>query len=680
MRRIAAEGGSATSAAGGLETGLLLAAVLAAALPHLARLPFVALAAFSLALLWRTGAWWGRWPLPARDRPALLLLKFVLAGGLFVYVIASSGGLGREAGVALLVALAGLKLLEFRTRADVHRVFLLLLFLLVTAFFHSQTPLTALHTLGVLLLALVALSAAHDPERVEDLRTRVRLVALLLAQALPVLLVAWLLFPRPSGPLWGLPQDAFAARSGLSDSMDPGSISELTLSDEVVFRASFVGDLPPPAVRYFRGPVLWRTDGRIWRVEPRMETEPAVLVEPGDGPRIDYTVTLEAHQQRWAFLLDWPVSIPAGTRMARDLTVRWPRPLERRTQYRATATATAATGTLSPLEQRLGLELPAGAFTGARALALGWRRALEEARPSGSVPPGPQPELTMALVDAALAHFRGEEFHYTLRPPQPEGDPVDDFLFVSRRGFCEHYAAAFVVLMRAAGVPARVVTGYQGGQWNAVGGYLLVRQRDAHAWAEVWRDGHGWVRVDPTAAVAPERIERGVGEAVPALAGGLVDAPALHGMWMQIDALQNAWNQWVLGFDQGRQRRLLANMGLPEPSVPRLAVWLALAVTAVLLLTGLGWWLAGRWRNAERPPDAARRALRALERHYARRGLARPAHEPPLAWLARLARADASSAPALQGFAGLYERARYAGLPVSHAELAQSRRAVERGG
>jgi transglutaminase-like putative cysteine protease len=687
---------SSASAAGDLEIGLLLLAVLAAALPHLARLPALALAAFTLALLWRTGAWWRGWPLPARDRPRLLLLKFALAAALFIHVVLTSGGLGREAGVALLVALAGLKLLEFSTRADTHRVFLLLLFLLVTGFFHSQTPLAALHTLGVLMLALFALSAAEDPERVLDLGARTRLVLVLLAQALPVLLVAWLLFPRLSGPLWGLPQDAFAGRAGLSDRMTPGSISELTLSDEVVFRAAFTGEPPPPSARYFRGPVLWRTDGRSWQGDPRLETEAPPRLEPAAAERIEYALTLEPHHQRWALLLDWPVGLPQGMHMARDLTVRWPRPLHRRTQYRAVAATAVRTGEPSALERQLGLELPEGAFAGARALAQGWRAALTDtdpgegaATPATGAPPGNEapgevasgevaPAVAEALVQAALAHFRREDFHYTLRPPLPEGDPVDDFLFVSRRGFCEHYAAAFVVLLRAAGVPARVVTGYQGGEWNATGAYLLMRQRDAHAWAEVWLAARGgWVRVDPTAAVAPERIERGVTEALPALARGLIDAPALRGVWLHIDAFQNVWNQWVLGFDQGRQRRLLENLGLPEPTIPRLSLWLAFTLPGCLLLIALAGWLAAH-RGRHRPRDAAQRALAALERHYARRGLGRPAHEAPLAWLARLARMDALPGAALQAFARLYERARYAERPVSRAELEACRREATR--
>lgn len=671
-------GSAASPPAGGLETVLLLVAVLAAALPHLGRLPIPAVATFTIALLWRTGAFVAGWPLPTRDRPLLLLLKYAIAGALFAHVLVTSGGLGRDAGVALLVALGGLKLLEFTTAADAGRVVLLLLFLLVTGFFYSQTPFAALHTLGVLVLALVALTAAHDPERVLDLRARAGLVGLLLLQALPVLLVAWVLFPRLSGPLWGMPQDAFAGRAGLSEHMTPGSISELTLSDEVAFRVAFAGDLPAPPLRYFRGPVLWRTDGRSWRVDPRMEVQPPVQLEVTAADRIAYTLTLEPHHQRWAFLLDWPLVVPEGTRMARDLTVRWARPLDRRKQYAGEAVTEARTGAISDLERAVGLELPAGAFPRARALAIGWRTALSPGDPTAlPAPVQMPPALATALVEAALGHFRREDFHYTLRPPMPEGDPVDEFLFVSRRGFCEHYAAAFVVLMRAAGVPARVVTGYQGGEWNASGNYLLVRQRDAHAWAEVWLAARGgWVRVDPTAAVAPERIERGVGEAVPALGGGLIDAPALRGMWLQLDTLQNAWNQWVLGFDQGRQQRLLSNFGLPDPSLPRLTLWLALGLTGVMLGIGLAWWLAGRWRRSARPRDAAERALRALERHYARRGFLRPAHEPPLAWLARLARADVKAAPELQAFARLYEEARYAERPVLAQALERGRRAL----
>lgn len=637
---------------------LLLAAATLAAGPHLLRIaPWSALA-FLVTCVWRAGAVRFDWPLPGPGRWHLVALKYLLASGLFLTALATPGGFGRDAGVNLLVGLMGLKLVELRTLRDFHLAAVLLLFLLVTGFFYAQTPLTAVHMLLTVLTVLVALAGAHDPERLLGLTARLRLAGLVLAQALPILLAAYVLFPRLNGPLWGLPHDALSGQSGLSDTMTPGSISELTLSDAVVFRASFEGEAPPPKSRYWRGPVLWNSDGRSWRPEPRIDAEPAPDFMPGPA-RYRYTLTLEPQRNTWIYLLDLPTVVPAGANVARDFVARWKRPIQTRLQFSAESATSFRASELSPLELQLALGLPPGTHGRTRALAASWRS---------------EGLAGAALVERALGHFRTEPFFYTLTPPLPEGDPIDDFLFDSRRGFCEHYAAAFVMLMRAAGLPARVVTGYQGGEWNAIGGYWVVRSRDAHAWAEVWLKESGWTRVDPTAAVAPERIERGVTEAVPALAGALDGVPGVADFWFRIDALQNAWNQWVLGYDQSRQRLLLDRLGMPDVDLGRLSVTLAATVCGLLLLLGgIWWWAASR---ASRPRDLARRLFLDLARFHARRGFPHPAHEPPVSYLERLAAEQPARAPMLRRFAQLYGMARYGGRTVPATVLREAARAA----
>src|SRR3569623_946517 len=354
--------------------------------------------------------------------------------------------LGRDAGAALLIAMLGLKLLELREPRDVYVVGCLGYFLVIVHFLYSQTPLLVVYMLATVVLLTATLIDLTRREHA-PLRPLLRLAATLVGYAVPLMLAAFILFPRISSPLWGLPNDAYSGMSGLSNEMAPGRISQLSLSDAVAFRVEFEGALPPPQQRYWRGPVFSLTDGERWRGGPLDERERGAPSFVALGAPFRYSVTLEPRDHRWLFAL----------------------------------------------------ELPAEGSPRARALAADWRA---HATSSADV------------VQAALRMYREQHFVYTLTPPRIDDDFVDGFLFGTRRGFCEHYAASLAFLMRAAGIPARVVTGYQGGELNSFGNYLVVRHRDAHAWTEVWLGDSGWVRVDPTAAVAPERIERGIDPAL----------------------------------------------------------------------------------------------------------------------------------------------------------------------
>ncbi len=524
----------------------LFAVALATTLPHIFTQPLWLSAWAALCWVWAVLLWRGDRRLPVR----WLLLPLALAGALAVRLEFGSF-FGREPGVAVLVLFMALKLLEMRQHRDAVVVIMLGCFLLLTHYFEAQDIPTALWMLFALWLITAALLRLHAGA------LTVRLVlaqsARLLAQALPLMLIFYLFFPRIPGPLWGMPQDAFSARTGLSESMAPGSIGQLVQNGAIAFRVRFAAAPPAKNLLYWRGPVLEAFDGQRWQSAPPAPTKAEIeaTIETLSAP-VHYELTLEAHGQRWLLALDAPQRLPADVRTDARLTTLLPRVLESRHRFRLSAALDYRFNREETQAVRTAnLALPTGFNPRTLALAAEWR-----ARNS--------PE---EIIATALAHFRNEAFYYTLQPPLLGRHSVDDFLFSTRRGFCEHYAAAFVVLMRAAGIPARVVTGYQGGEINPHDGFLVVRQSDAHAWAEVWLAGRGWVRIDPTAAVAPQRIELGVssalaaGEPLPFFMRAGTDW--LRPLLRRWEALNNAWQQQVLGYDQLRQRDLLEKLGLP---------------------------------------------------------------------------------------------------------------------
>jgi transglutaminase-like putative cysteine protease len=591
----------------------LLAVALATASPHAEHLPPWLSLLFGAALLWRLWLWWQRRPLPPRWCLALLVL-----GALAAIAWQYRSLLGRDSGVAMLALFMALKPLEMKTRRDALVVVMLGFFLLLTHYFYSQSIPTGLWLLASCTLLTAALIRLHGGA--QPLAAIVRQAGLLLLQATPFMLILYLLFPRVSGPLWGLPQDAHAGRSGLSSEMAPGSISSLILSGAIAFRSHFAGETPEKADLYWRGPVLDAYDGLTWRVSALAAALPrkAPVVE-SRGAQYSYTSIIEAHNQRWLLALDVATSLPAGAMQAPTLEVLAREPLRARSRFSfASSVDYHANRAESAAILQQSLSLPAAINPRARALADRWK----------SRPPA-------RIADAVLSMFRNEDFHYTLRPPLLGADAVDEFLFGTRRGFCEHYASAFVFLLRAAGVPARVVAGYQGGEVNPVDGYLIVRQSDAHAWAEVWLAGEGWVRYDPTAAVAPSRIEQGIvaalpeGEPLPGIVG--LDADWLRQLRYRWEAANNTWNQWVLGYNPQRQREILSRFGMPNPDWQSMSTALA-ALCGVALLLVTVWTLPRRRRV-----DPAQRAWQRYCVALARRGVTRAAWEGPLAFANRVA-------------------------------------------
>ncbi len=515
-------------------------------LPHALHLPPWLSLIGALGLLWH--ALHLRHALPLPSRP--LLVALMLAGTAGVWMTHGSI-FGRDGGVSFLVLLTVLKLLETRTRRDGGLLALLGLFLLLTQFLFDQGPFTALWAIGAFALLLGLLGMLGDvgtPLEALPLRTRLRGLAPLMGLALPVALLLFVFVPRPSNPLLGLPQGN-QARSGLSDELAPGSITELSRSDAVAFRASFTGEEPSRAQLYWRGPVFWHYDGRRWSRLPDIARPDALGMVPGEQV-LEYSLMLEAQGSVILPALDVPLEAPEGARVMIDHDLRFIRPQEGRRLLNLRAAPDARLDPVLPDRLReQALRLPAGENPLLLDIGMGWRKLEPEER-----------------IQAALNLFREKPFRYTLNPPAlPDQDAMDAFLFDTRAGFCEHYATTFVLLMRAAGLPARVVTGYQGGERHP-DGYWIVRQGDAHAWAEVWIEGEGWRRVDPTQAIAPQRIELGLAAAVPDMAGELPaalrrDFGFLHRAQLRLDSMENRWNRWVLGFDRDDQRALLSWLG-----------------------------------------------------------------------------------------------------------------------
>lgn len=616
----------------------LLASMLLAMAPLLLHLqPWIGLFVVLLAA-WRYQIARSHKPLPR----LYVLLPLTLLGAMAV--VLSHGSLGRNASVALLVLMMAMKLLETSSRRDAMLLVFLSCFLLITGFLFSQAlPLAAYLALPLVALTATLLDLSH-PNGTLPPRRRLRLTFILLGQALPFMLVLFVLFPRLSGPLWRAPQDAASAMTGLSDSMMPGSISELIISDEVAFRAEFRDAIPPPSARYWRGPAFWFFDGRSWRPGMRARHLPPQPLQQRGEP-VRYSVTLEPHNRTWLFTLELADQAIADASLNFDHQLLARKPVQTRLRYDAVSYLQYRLQPQIDEEmRRYALQLPAHGNPRTRELGLAWAAS------------GAAPE---ALVQRALGMFREQAYVYTLTPPALGPDSVDEFLFSTRRGFCEHYAGSFVFLMRAAGVPARVVTGYQGGTLNPVGQYLIVRQSDAHAWAEVWLAGRGWTRIDPTAAVSPSRVELGFAAALP----GSEPLPMLvreryawlQGAYLAWDALNNGWNQWVLGYNQQRQLELLSRLAGSAVSSQQVAT--ALIVTIALAMLAIA---AAILRDSRRQ-DALQTAYARFLRKLARAGIMRQPHEGPLEFAARAAAARPTQREAIFAISMRYARLRYGG-------------------
>lgn len=625
----------------------LLGCALATTLPHYFHLPYWLTLSSLLMMAWAARRWQTNRPSPGRW--LLVPLVAVASAGILLEYRAL---FGREAGIAMLVLFMAMKLLELKSRRDGMVVITLGYFLLLTHYLNAQDIPTGLWMLFSLWLVTATQIKLHGGAA-SQLRPTLRHAAVLGLQSLPLMLALFVLFPRIPGPLWGLPQDAFSGKTGLSDNMTPGSVANLVRSSDIAFRVRFAGAPPAKSRLYWRGPVMEAFDGTTWHTRrARLASESIqVLSTP-----IAYETTLEAHNQRWLLALDAPVGIPEKASLDRRLTVEYHEPIEQRQRFHFSAALDYRFGIDEQARTReLNLLLPEGRNPRTLALARQWQQEAPDAE---------------SIIGQAIALFANPSFAYTLRPPLLGTNGIDDFLFSTRRGFCEHYAAAFVVLMRAAGLPARVVAGYQGGEFNPVDGTLVVRQSDAHAWAEVWLKDRGWVRIDPTSVVAPSRLESGIldaldaGEPLPAL----LRAAWLRGLRYRWDAVNNAWNQKILGYDQQRQLDLLNELGWPDADWSSL-VGMLVAVASLLLGLTAAWAL---YRHE--PGDPAQRLWHKALRHLARRQVDCAPWETPFTLQAKVDRECPPLSGPFREVVDHYLQARYG----KHPDLQSLRDAVAR--
>jgi protein-glutamine gamma-glutamyltransferase len=571
--------------------------------------------------------------------PSIVLTLFVLAAGFATW--REHGRLyGRDPGVMLLLGMVAMKLMEMRVTRDVTWAVYLGLFLVVTNFFYSQTVLMALYAIvcvGIFVATMIGFARlASKP----TLKERVKPALAMLAWAVPLTIVLFLLVPRIQGPLWRMPDQSRMGKTGLSESMSPGMISELIKSDELAFVVKFDGPVPPSQNLYFRGPVLSNFDGRTWTQDSRLSQDIAPQRLPqlvGGTPNdiVRYTLTLEPSPLPLVTALESAITVPDNLVMTPDYQMRirtsTSTEVARAAQRRNVTLSSALTGRMEePVLSALGRAkaLPLNS-TNPRAIALAkqWRTNAGEGNA------GDDEVLAQAL------RLFNKEFTYTLEPPLLQSkDTVDEFLFTTKRGFCEHYAGSFALLMRAAGIPARVVTGYLGGEFNPYNQTLVVRQSEAHAWTEVYLQGQGWVRIDPTSAVAPIRIQRGlVAELGPLGIFGSIEANDPLGIvaWTRQnwEAFNYQWTQWVINFNDDKQRDLLSSLGMKNPDWQTMAAWLVGSGFVVAALSAAVMLL--RLRPQRKHP--LRLALDLLDRKLVKLGAPRQASEGLEALSERLA-------------------------------------------
>lgn len=611
--------------------------------PQWDRLPLWLIAACIVLAAWRYLAQNGRVRLPGKWQKTGIMLVVIV-----IYVATVQGRFTVDTAASFFVLAVGLKWLETRTERDFYVLFFILVYLATVNFlFHQEIYWAVINLLAVGLL-LVGLQALNAPELPRTMASGWRRLGKMLLKTLPIVILLFVFFPRMA-PLWSVPMVSGQARTGISDTMRPGDISNLAQSSERAFRATFGGELPAYRDRYWRGLILDYLDGETWRQgEKEPQGRPGRVAVDGGAGNLqpgEYDVLLEPTDQIWAFALEGSRAVSDNVLRSEDSLFRFRRPADTSVRYRMALTAEepATDSPRVPDNVRRYLQLPAEGNPRARALA---KRLAETATSDG------------AVVDALLSRFREQAYFYTLRPPAMPDNGIDTLLFDAKRGFCAHYAGAATFVFRAAGIPARVVVGYQGGDPGMDNAYLIIRQYDAHAWVEVWLQGQGWVRVDPTAAIAPSRIESGLRDAVAEEGSFLEDdwaSPQRYGdlamlQWasLQLDRINYHWQRWVVGY-QGQSQldlmsRLPGGMGLRE-----LGYFTAAVVGFALLIAGL----VSAWHlRRSGPRDPVARLLGQWHRMCERSGIPVRQGETP----SRLAERIAAVRPGAENTAHSFAR------------------------
>ncbi|MGO1501807.1 MAG: transglutaminase TgpA family protein [Marinobacter sp.] len=609
--------------------------------PQLDRLtPWLIFVCIALAG-WRWLAQQGRVRLPGRWLRTGIMLVLVA-----LYLIRVRGSFTVDTAASFFVLAVGLKWLETRTVRDFYVLFYILVYLATVNFLFHQEIHWALVNISAIAFLLIGLQVLNAPDLPEGMKAGWRRLGFMLLKVLPVVVLLFVFFPRMD-PLWSVPLVSGQARAGISDTMRPGDISNLAQSSERAFRVTFGGSIPEYRDRYWRGLILDFLNDGTWRQsgnEP-YRSPGRVNVDGGAGELTtrEYDVLMEATDQRWAFALEDSEAMSDNVVKESDELFRFRRPADSSIRYRLAFENTngPATEPLKPSEARRYLQLPAEGNPRTRALADELKRATND----------------MGVIRSLLSRFREQPYFYTLRPPAMPNDGIDSLLFDEKRGFCAHYAGATTFVLRSAGIPARVVVGYQGGETGAGGDYLIVRQYDAHAWVEAWVEGQGWIRIDPTAAIAPNRIESGLRDAVAdegsflennwASAQRYGDVAIIQWASLQLDRMNYQWQRWVVGY-QGQSQldlmsRLPGGFGMRE-----LGYLTAGIVGTALLIAGLLSALQMR-RGASR--DRYKRVLDTWYQLCGRAGVPVRNGETPAALASRLAIAEPAVADSARLFA-----------------------------
>jgi len=558
------------------------------------------------------------WPWPNKA-----ISRGLTVAGIIGLLLTFNAMFGPEAFLGLLALMAGLKPFEIETHRDRMITIFLAYFIVITSLLQSESILIILYMLVSVCITTAALIRINDPfGRFKD---NLKLSGLIMVQAIPLMIILFFMFPRIQGSLFGLTH-AGVAKTGFSENLSPGSVAQLVENDEVVFRATFEDKIPPPELLYWRGIVFQNFDGKKWRRQWHLEPN----ATPPNGKNIvKYSVMLEPSGRRWLFALEMGSKIPKMASLYEDYTFRSRRSINRKTSYSLTSYTRYDTGPEDDRHLRNAKQLP--------------RKGNPEARKLAS-------RLTQGVFDVdekikrVLAYFEDTGFFYTLEPPTLGKNTIDDFLFKSRKGYCEHYATAFTFLLRAAGIPARIVGGYLGGEINPYGNYLIIRQADAHVWVEAWQQKTGWQRVDPTAVVAPERISSGVEAALQP--GELTDFFSFKylGNLTEIikqfrygwDAVTLQWNAWFQGYSYDQQRELLEKIGINiESWVSSFKVLLLALVLIVVIFSVYAFF---SFMPEKQKPDKVRKYYRLFTEKLKKIGVERKSDMGPLAYLAYISK------------------------------------------
>lgn len=615
-------------------TGLVL-------LPHVAHMPIAVSLFLFIALAWRLLSL-----KKPRLQPGRWLLVIITLIGVFLIYSQHQTLIGRDAGVSLLSVMLVLKTLEVRKRRDLTVTVYIAYFVIVTQFLYDQSFILLVYLLALLVghtSLLMSIQRVTPPRNPFEIYKRTLLIAL---QAVPIALILFVLFPRLTHPLWHFGLDA-SATTGLSDRVSPGTISRLIQSSDVAFRARFDTNAPPPEQRYWRALVLWDTDGFNWFTDADRPLDSQIPRLQSSSEAVSYRVFLEPHRKQWLYALDLPLTAHSGAELTSDYLLRSNRRVIRPIEYEGLSSTGYRQIGLSPQQRQRALQLGKGVTERQRELVANWQKAGADAA---------------SVVQQALDYFHDNPFVYTLNPPAYRDNPVEQFLFDAREGFCEHYASAFTQLMRLAGVPARMVVGFQGGEFNRLGDYYTIRNYDAHAWSEVWIEKRGWVRIDPTAAVTPERVRSSIrtglgsiGEPVLFIGQneGLL-AESIRNMRMFLDAMEVNWERWILGYSREQQFGLMQLFGYEFMRQGGWGLLILLLIFSVLSLITLRLLMQGRIKQGQTV-----RLYGKFCRRMAAIGLPRHEHEGPLDYSRRSCQQRPDLAPQIREITKLYIGLRY---------------------